>query len=633
MTIYTTRPTRPALIVDVPEPKNFNVTFFYNFFLKDESTSDVGVDVSQFESDIELLQDKLNRDVPRYTYLTWQRPFISSTEQQNQTQGQQFYFTNEIVLSELWETAVSEVDFSTSQFTALRFQDNTIDGKLFALVSGTITRDANLFNAGLQTAYNATLESISDVLKLSPNSLLDAAKLISSGDTSIDNLIVDALSDVAKLNADYIDNQEQTVMINTRFERVKSAKLDMQLNTKFAYTSLYDVVNDPVGTYTDEFLPIMSKVKSNQDQAIAAVDPTVIKIDDYEFYVEPSIVEDVSPALIKDFNTPRRLVGYIIDRYEIGDDGVRIKLEPIIVENINKTSIYDTRIKYGKRYCYEIRSVIAIQFLTIQNTQKPQLATLLIKSQPLTKTVETIERVPPPWPADFQISWDRKRKRPRLTWSYPVNSQRDVKKFQIFRRKSIDEPYQLIKEYNFDDSMVKYASGEMPDPTLVEKVEASPLHFIDDDFMIDSKYMYTMGCVDAHGLVSNFSSQIEIIFNPIKNSVRRNYVSGPNAPRPYPNMYVKQEDVIVDVMRDSRHSKMKLYFDPEYEEVSLVFNTGIVEEGSITQPANLLALSSLDSGSPEVDSTFQPRYKLQILNTDLQQTRTVDIIVDDKRTI
>jgi len=612
-------PTRPVITIDVPEPKEFNSKFIYRFFQKDESTNDSGIDLSQFDS-FEVLQDKLNREVPRYVTLTWVKP-QSVTDANNPNNS----IFDDITLSEVFDTAVSEVEFSTTSFTGISFQDNSIDQKLFALVSGTINRSKNLFNVGLTDAYNEIAENINDALTLQPFLLQDAAKLVTIGNTEVDNLILDALSDIEKLNAQYLTDDSLNAQIDQTFDRIKNVKLDMQLNTKLAYTILHDVVTDPVGTFTDELAPIMDKVRDAQVTAIEATDPTIIDENDYELYAEPTFIDDVDVDFTY-YNTPRKLIGYIIERYEIRSDGSRIKLDsPIIIDNSDVTIAYDTKIKYGKRYAYELRSVIAMKFITVQS-DTAKVITAVIKSRPVTTVIMTSDTVPPPWPADFQVSWNKSKKKPRLTWSFPVNSQRDIKQFQIFRRATVDEPYQLIKQYSFDDSELLYNSGEIPDPELVEFVEHPPLHFIDEEFEVDASYMYTMGCIDAHGLVSNFSSQVLVRFDPVKNSVKRTLISGPNAPRPYPNMYLEEENAIIDVIKDSRHSKVKLYFNPEYAEVYKKFQT-IYSESSIN-PIGLLPFASSDANSTDIPKPNH--YKLQILNTDLQQTRNIDIVINDR---
>ena len=39
----------------------------------------------------------------------------------------------------------------------------------------------------------------------------------------------------------------------------------------------------------------------------------------------------------------------------------------------------------------------------------------------------------------------------RLDWARPSSPTRDIKKYQVFRRRSINEPFELIAQYDFSD--------------------------------------------------------------------------------------------------------------------------------------------------------------------------------------
>ena len=53
---------------------------------------------------------------------------------------------------------------------------------------------------------------------------------------------------------------------------------------------------------------------------------------------------------------------------------------------------------------------------------------------------------PPPPPGDFMIWWDFSEEKLILMWALPVVRTRDVKRFQVFRRKNIKEPFELLAE-------------------------------------------------------------------------------------------------------------------------------------------------------------------------------------------
>ena len=75
-------------------------------------------------------------------------------------------------------------------------------------------------------------------------------------------------------------------------------------------------------------------------------------------------------------------------------------------------------------------------------------------SEGVNSTVNCVERVPPPPPNNLRATFDFETLFPRISWQFPLNKQRDIKRFQIFKRHSLQEPFTLIAEYDFDNSLV-----------------------------------------------------------------------------------------------------------------------------------------------------------------------------------
>ena len=60
----------------------------------------------------------------------------------------------------------------------------------------------------------------------------------------------------------------------------------------------------------------------------------------------------------------------------------------------------------------------------------------------------------PPSPPDLvTYRFDFDINRLVISWKFPHSSQRDIKKFQVFKRKSINESFTLIAQYDFSDSL------------------------------------------------------------------------------------------------------------------------------------------------------------------------------------
>ena len=197
-----------------------------------------------------------------------------------------------------------------------------------------------------------------------------------------------------------------------------------------------------------------------------------------------------------------------------------------------------------------------------------------------------------------------------FSWGFPVNPQQDIKKFQIFRRTSVVEPFTLISQYDFDDSVVKYSSGEQVPPDLNNKMRSGLTFYIDDDFDKDEepRYIYAACCIDAHGLTSNYSEQFKVSFDPFKNKIVSQYVSPAGAPKPYPNLYIV-EDLFQDAIRTSEKTRVSIFLDPEYYQV-------FDEDGKD------LDVLTTDSENPS--------YFMTALNCDLQQSKVVEIHVSNK---
>ena len=146
---------------------------------------------------------------------------------------------------------------------------------------------------------------------------------------------------------------------------------------------------------------------------------------------------------------------------------------------------------------------------------------------------------------------------------------------------------------------------------LQKKLNSPQNFWIDNEANKDRKYIYTVVSIDAHGFSSNYGMQFEVRFSRSKNKIEKVLISGSGAPKPYPNMFLNA-DTFVDTIKDSNHTKMKIYFDPEYLEV--------VRKGKQSDP---------------IIATIQNRssYKMQLINVDFQESQIIDISINDLRTI
>ena len=603
-------PSSPVTFADVPEVSRFNGKFIYNFFVPDESISDVGIELDS--SNTEVVK-KLERSSPRFVRFDFVPVRINAGGQRNnmfRSPELDPDDPSDVSIEQNYDKIKIEHELTNTSFAGVRFQDDNLDDKLYLMASGTMARSISNHNRNIKGSFRATERHINNVLSKPNISLFDAAKLLSTGHgDNVSKFIINSLNSLKQLNAQFIDDEQQSEKIERRFENVKNVGIDVQFNSKFVGTVLKSIAQDPFSLFIDEVAPILAEAEADQDNAVSTFDAGSIDAAEYETFGDPVRTRNVD---VPSFNTRRKIAGYIIDKSEMIVDGRIVDLDPIIIEKPQTTRAFDTDIAYGKRYSYTIRAIAEVELVaTVEDQDELIAATMLISSKPSHRIiVDCTEDISPPPPADFQVGWDRKHRAARLTWAFPVNSQRDIKKFQVFRRATINEPFQLLKEYDFDDNMVQLSSGENPDPLLVEKLKSAKTMYIDFDFNRTSKFIYAVSSVDAHGFVSNYSTQIEARFNSTKNDIARRIVSSAGAPKPYPNMFVTQDDVIVDVIKDSHHSQMAIHFDPEFLEV-------------VDRYERKLNLLSTDRSGGS--------YRLQLMNTDLQQPAVLDIVLKDRR--
>jgi len=627
-------PSRPVINVDVPEVKVFSAKFIYNYFTKDERVNDSGeIDPKILENNVgnfdQKFIDVFDSKIPRFVQINFNPVTITNPiKSKDLTTGHQLSLgarpKDNISIKDNLKSVHSERQFTNEAFTAIGFQDTGIDGKLFLLTSGSMARKINSNNERIKRQIDNETSELIDEYNNDKISLADAVRFLNGNtdDAVSAEFIFDSLNDLSRLGAKFIDKSKKDELINARFKEIKNVDIKSKINNKIVASALKTITSDPLSIFTDEVSGLLASAESSQKQSIRDSEPDSIDSTEYDFTVSFIGRRRVSSL---SFVPNHRVIGYIVDKYEIASDGRFVEHEPIVVENESAKSTIDFKVSYGSTYSYSIRSVVDTEILVSDETDEIYAARILISSSPSPRQiVECVENVPPPPPCDFDVSWDHNNKSARLLWSFPLNLQRDIKRFQVFRRSSINEPFQLIKEYDFDNSFVKTHGLETPSANLVERLSSPKTFYLDNELNRDgNKFIYSVCSIDAHGLTSNYSTQFEVQFDRFKNNIKKKLISSSGAPKSYPNMFL-DGDTFVDVIKDSGHTRMSIYFDPEYYSITnseTVVRNSIGDRGIPRRRENLNLLATNQNGGS---------YKMQFINTDLQQSAILDIIVDDR---
>lgn len=591
----TSLPSKQVYIVDVPEIQNFEATFQYNYFTPDESTNALGgtpdfaLQTNSDDFNTQFVQYATTR-VPRYVQISFKPVRLSdlynktykSTTIGSSTRGK-------LLISNNLDKIINEDDFASLNFTSVLLQDVKVDDKLHKVVSSSL--------APKQTS-NHSLSIQSAVM----SSFLKNEKSVEH------QFIQKTLNVPQRLAGVRFFNESTSRKHDVYFDKLKSAGLHAQLNTSLFYSDSEDAI-DLSSQFAEELISFKKKLGKNASK----LSNTTFSHSDYKTnvpYVEVKKVKTSDQVL----DSAAEILGYIIDKYEISSDGNISKLEPIVIENSHVNLGLDFKVRYGATYQYTIRS-IALYTTPAIDDHTGDVATikLLVSSKPSAKVVLTcVDVTAPPPPADLKPTWDYEKDRLALFWSLPVNSQRDIKRFQIFRRKNISESFELLKQYDFDDSLVKAYDIEEVDSQLTEYVNSPKCWFIDNEFDRNSSFIYALCSIDAHGFTSAYSVQFQCSFDVLQNRIVVKQISHSGAPKAYPNFYIENE-VFANLIRVSgdRSKTMKVFFNPEHYQT-------IDDSGRITK-----IVQSESDGA---------KYVFQFVNTDSQKSSNLSVIIEDKTT-
>ena len=584
-------PSRLVYSADVPEVTNLTSDFIYNFFTTDESTRDSNVlqdlriklridsDLiassnntrkSYNYTDVELTE---NRDkFPRYVKVSFKKP-----------EKIQMSIYNNAVVSTNNSKITNEENFSGNYYTSLQFNNSSLE-------KATSVKHSSNFSSNTSIVQEAE--------PVNPDS-------------------PPPLSNQPLIKGTIFRNNGGALIKNSYLEGLKKLSTSTQISNNVIDSLVIDAAGNPLTLNQQSFQTLLP----NAAKAGNLLPPYEFKtkVDYYEVITADDNIAGVSDSTV-------RLVGYVIEKSEIFPDGSTTKKETIIIENPSKTSFVDFNVRYGTLYSYSVRSVIDVQYSAVNNANyNTSTVKSLIASRPVVTVVETTENIGPPPPTELKFMWNYDRINPLtmqydsitnapypntgkygslfLYWTFPINSQLDIKYFQVFRRKSVNEPFELIKMYDFNDAVIKFPLLEDEiNPALIEKTASPKKSYYDDEFMKDSEYIYALACVDAHGLTSNYSEQFRIKFDSYKNKIVTNAISIAGAPKQYPNLYLA-EDMFIDSMKTSNKKTVHAYFTPDCYEVQGTNN-------------------KVKLFKSEIEST---KYKINFINIDNQDNVALDI--------
>ena len=596
ITVGSSLPSLPVTSIDLPEIKEFNYDFVYNFFTTDELTN----------ANITTLADpntvEFSKNVPRYVKLSWSKVIVASAEKAR------IDFIG-ISIQKNAAKVIDEEDFYVKVFSNFQQQETNFVTQTQSYMSRLYEQlNYNRRNASLNDAYKAIHESTPELLSQE---------------------FISKYLNYAQSNA-------------TRTSQESSSPIDdMQMKN-----IVVPVTKKIYGTMLHEKLlnDSLTPLNKNIIDAVAQKFEDQVSVRDYANRFNGSqydlTLETPVSTKVEDVNTNNNFAyettGYIIDRYRLQNSSL-VEKKTFYIENPETNELFDTEILYNQKYVYNIKVVTAIQTLAFDPEQKINfVGTYLVAGKVMRTVANCVDENPAQPPTDFFIQWDYSLKKLVLSWNFPNDIRRHIKYFQVFRRKNVGSvrpaqlPFELVKMYDFNDlqqasgviynitgNVFKFVNGEDAiDMSVVTRVNdlknlsvVTPTCFIDEEFNKEDYYIYAVAAVDAHGITTNYSNQIGVKFNMQRNTIGRVDISEPGAPKPYPNLYLNT-DTFIDTIKNEGYSQVTVVFNPEY--IDLQRQSG--------EDLNILRYGP---------DNF---YRLQLINTDLQQDQFIDIKITDSRT-
>ena len=618
--IYDSFPSKPADKINIPEVKSIKSSFVYNYYTYDERSrypSPSGEKILRLDSSDteELFFQIKNKKSPRYVKLTFTPPTADHSNIDIQD--------NSAVVYENLDKIVAEGTMSNNFFTGVEILDTGKESKIYSMLNGSLF----FSNIPQTNSQKESAQKLYDTLKEKGGLKGDDKRLIVESFANIASKGYtlspsDVPEDIANFSSDPIGKQTFSV----QFSNLLMADL-------IANSTVY---SDNV--YNDELRSLEKFARDNKAELLSRngnnfnSNPPTFRPADYELTVEAINQTGIdSPYgqattatldnLLKEY--PKiKFIGYLIEKFEVLPNESVELIGRKFVSGHKSNFLIDNEVRYGGSYFYKIRTLCKVQTILTSESIDPLLnqiviGDVLMASEGILSSVTCFERLPPPPPEGLRFSFDFKTLLPKINWQFPLNKQRDIKRFQIFKRFSINEPFVAIAEFDFDNSSVRGGVSETILPENYYRMKKRKLSFVDKTHKEGEKPIYAVACVDAHGMSSNYSAQVQIERDKYTNKVLRKIISGPNAPKPFPNIYVN-EDAFKDVITSSGMDRIHVFFDPEYYRV---FKTreGSPMQNDVSSGENLKDLNLL-----AIDNN-KPRYKMHIINVDNQKDQLVNI--------
>lgn len=643
-------PSRQISAINAPEVDGQYIKsqFVYNFFVADETINDSGV--AQFQGGLSKGYFMGDQNSPKYT----DNLQGSVTPEDIRSQVPRFVL---IEFSPPFAPGIQDPPFDGIYPNVLQVPGGT-KGFLSLYKSNINTEEtySSTKDAPLQTRDLNVRERLKSKLAafafldkpsgdLTSQKILNSASKINGLDTKVVEGLLAEFEEPGIIKVNELREIERTVT----YKDVADANISSFVDKRVGPLMLNPPFRKKMSNLKPKSMLVDHYTKFNQ----------IIMHDGFPQDLEPSLNAIKATFIGSNTNandTVVSYVGYIVKRREVGPTGLfdEETSKEFYLDGMNKTNFFDTQVLYGKEYEYTIRTVYLMRHKThlnydaygVSGVKGTAVIYSLIASKPSqAQYVTCVERVPPKSPDGVFYRFNYSAGNGLLiNWQIPVGKQRDIKYFQVFRRRTIKDPFQCIAELDFNDALHPPSRPESVREDRRYSCDSVKNYFEDAHFYRGDSYIYAIAAVDAHGLSSGYSAQTRVGFNLSKNEITLETISRPDAPKQYPNIFIDPllddnfaiDSLTVDSMQVSKKQEIRVYFDPD----ALAAN---IQDPADEKAGSSVKIVSFDASSAAWGTatsaggthgdivTSEGKYAFSLLNIDRQLSETIDFGVKDYR--
>jgi hypothetical protein len=572
-------PTVAAFVFDIPEPESITGDFVYNYFVPDEMLVERG-DYSEGTREVYI---RHGRKLSRYIKLTYPPAQDAMTLGTSDSSIKLDRRSKYKIFRKGKKYRKSELSFMGRNFGVIMLQDPTAVNKLQSDIEAALR---------LKKVNTEKLSPLETLLKYSS---VSSDKV--NGQDLLDHTNVEGNNEYS-----YIDPATGKPFDVMKQGNVSDLAFACSLSKKFINDIVSRAEGAPLSPLRDQLSTMKKTTRKIQTAARQTLNSNNLDYMDYETSFIPIKTSYVNTR--SNLTAGNQFIGYVINKWEVMPNGQLSNRPPIFIQSTESESFIDKKVAYGKTYRYAIQNLYLVKLQGPKSDRITQSEVLVTSRESPYYDVVCKEVVPPPPPGNLQF-WRTQERKLMLEWEFPYTPQEDIKRFQIFRRKSIKEAFTLIAELDFDNSMIRVPRSEfIPDFSKID-LKSSTTLFIDEEFDVESVYIYAVCSVDAHDLSSPYSEQFEVYYDKALAKMRTKFISYGGSPKPYPNFNLVTT-LTSDSIKDSLHDKLTVYFDPEY-----------------------LVIKDSDGNNLDhlTKSRDIPSYKIQLINLDRQLSQLLNIYV------